>query len=504
MPELPVPTPAVPQGPSLWLDRPDRIETDAWRPGLEADVVVIGAGLSGLATALMVAERGQSVVVLEARWIGAVSTGHTTGKVSLLQGSQLSTLDQSVPRELLEAYLAANRAGQDWIRRFAEAEGVRLEMRDAVTYAATDAGAVTVAAELDTASSLGLNVGALSSLELPIDITAAVTLPGQFQLDAVELLAALARAVRRHGGIIVDGVRARDIDSGSPCVISTERGDVRGERVVLSTGMPFLKRGAQFATIQAHRSYALSYRWSQPALRGMYLSVDDPARSIRDWTRPDGRFLIVGGNDHRVGDGEPTTPRVADLAGWTAATFGDLTETHSWSAQDYRVADGLPHFGPIAPGEDRIFVATGYNKWGMANGAAAGIALSGEFADASPDWATALRSRVPTPSAVKTTLAAGATVAGDLARGWVGAELSSLPDDGPAEGEGAVVRDGLKPVAVCRVDGVVSRRSAVCPHLGGIVAWNDVERSWDCPLHGSRFAATGEVIEGPAVTGLAT
>ncbi|AWB86422.1 FAD-dependent oxidoreductase [Mycetocola zhujimingii] len=499
-----MPTSLPPQGPSLWLDRRHGIDTDPWRDGLEADVVVVGAGLSGLATALAVAEQGQSVIVLEARYVGAVSTGNTTGKVSLLQGSQLSSLDRSLPRELLDAYLAANRAGQDWIRRFADAEGVRLEFRDAVTYASTDEGAPTIEAELDTASSLGLDVTALSALELPIDIAAAVSLGGQFQLDAVELLAALTRAVRRNGGIVIEGVRALDVDSGGPCVVPTDRGEVRGDRVVLATGMPFLKRGAQFATIQAHRSYALAYRWEQPELGGMYLSVDEPSRSIRDWTRPDGRYLIVGGNDHRVGTGQPTTARVEDLAGWTTATFGGLTETHSWSAQDYRVSDGLPHFGPISPGEDRVFVATGYNKWGMANGAAAGISLAAQFAGTSPDWATALRGRVPTSSAIRTTLAAGATVASDLAKGWVGAELSSLPEDGPAEGEGVVVRDGVKPVAVCRVDGVVSRTSAVCPHLGGIVAWNDVERSWDCPLHGSRFTATGDVLEGPSVTGLAS
>jgi glycine/D-amino acid oxidase-like deaminating enzyme/nitrite reductase/ring-hydroxylating ferredoxin subunit len=496
-------TPSVPQGPSLWLDRTGTIETDEWRDGLTADVVVLGAGLSGLATALTLTEQGRSVLVLEARTIGAVSTGNTTGKVSLLQGSQLSTLDKAVPRELLDAYLSANRAGQDWIRRFAESEGVKLEVRDAVTYAATDKGAPTIEAELETASSLGLGITALSSIELPVDITAAVSLASQFQLDAVELLAALARAVRRNGGIIVEGVRAIDISSGSPCVVETERGNVRGDRVILATGMPFLKRGAQFATIQAHRSYAVAYRWQQPALRGMYLSVDEPARSIRDSEQEDGRYLVIGGNDHRVGTGQPTTARVDDLAAWTTGTFGPLPQTHSWSAQDYRVSDGLPHFGPIAPGEDRILVATGYNKWGMANGAAAGISLAGQIAGTVPDWARALRGRVPTPSAIKTTLAAGATVAADMAKGWVGAELSSSPDDGPAEGDGIVVRDGLKPVAICRVDGVVSTRSAVCPHLGGIVAWNDVERSWDCPLHGSRFAASGEVLEGPAVTGLA-
>lgn len=488
---------------SLWLDRPSPVETDEWRPLDTVDVLVLGAGISGLATAAMLAEEGRSVVVLEARSVGAVTTGNTTGKVTLLQGSRLSQIRDAVSRDLAEAYVGANRAGQDWLLRHVRDHGVAFDERTAVTYASTDAGAPTVEAELDAASDLGLPVTARRTLDLPFPVTAAVALAGQFQLDAVDVLESLVGTVRRHGGLVIEGVRATKIDSGDPCVVSTTRGDVRADRVVVATGSPFLKRGGHFTTLEPQRSYAVAFRWPGRPLEGMYLSVDEPSRTIRDAHRADGTYLVIGGNGHRVGKDTPTTENVDDLVRWTAAEFPQAVASHRWSAQDYRSTDELPHFGPVTAGDDRILVATGYAKWGLTNGIAAAIAISSRITGTRPAWAETLEGRPPAFTAVGSTLGAGAKVAGDLAQGWLGAELSADPKDAPAEGTGIVVRDGVVPVAVCTVDGITRRRSAVCTHLGGIVTWNDAETSWDCPLHGSRFAPDGTVLEGPAVKPLA-
>lgn len=488
---------------SLWLDRPTAIDTDGWRPLDQVDVVILGAGLSGLATAALLAGQGQSVVVLEARTVGAVTTGNTTGKATLLQGSRLSQIRDAVSHEHAEAYVAANRAGQDWLRRYARDNGVRYDERTAVTYASTDAGAPVVEAELDAASGLGLDVSATRSLELPFSVTAAVSLPDQFQVDAMDVLDSLVRTVRRHGGLVIEGVRATAIEAGNPCVVSTSRGDVVAERVVVATGTPFPKRGGHFATLIPQRSYAIACRWPGRSLDGMYLSVDEPTRSIRDAHRADGSYLVVGGNGHRAGKGAPTEDRVDDLFRWTATTFSGAEASHRWSAQDYRSTDELPHFGPITGGDDRVLVATGYAKWGLTNGVAAAIAISSRLAGARPAWAESLEGRPPAFTAVGSTLGAGAKVAGDLAHGWATAELSPAPPADPAEGDGVVVRDGVSPVAICTVNGITRRRSAVCTHLGGIVAWNNAEQTWDCPLHGSRYTAEGEVLEGPTVKPLA-
>jgi Rieske Fe-S protein len=158
--------------------------------------------------------------------------------------------------------------------------------------------------------------------------------------------------------------------------------------------------------------------------------------------------------------------------------------------------DLLPHVGRA--GHPRMLVATGYGKWGLTNGSAAGLALANTVTATPPDWAHAWQPRIPTGMSAAARLAgAQVGVAAQLTRGWVDATVSSPPE--PDEGEGSLDRAGLRPRATSRVEGVQRSVSAVCTHLGGIVRWNDAERSWDCPLHGSRFGPDGEVRCAPAV-----
>ena len=161
----------------------------------------------------------------------------------------------------------------------------------------------------------------------------------------------------------------------------------------------------------------------------------------------------------------------------------------------------MPFIGKLPRGGGRIYFATGYNKWGMSNGIAASLDISAQILGENLQWARTIHRRVTSPAGAAAAIKLNADVAKTLAASWAKAELAS-PEAGtptvPAEGQGTVVRQGRKPVAVSTVDGATCRLSAVCTHLGGIVSWNDAERSWDCPLHGSRFSASGEVLQGPA------
>ena len=177
--------------------------------------------------------------------------------------------------------------------------------------------------------------------------------------------------------------------------------------------------------------------------------------------------------------------------------------THSWSAQDYQSINRVPFVGRCAR-RRKIYVATGYAKWGMTNAVAAALHLSGVILEGQMPWADQLEHRITKPAGVVSALAPNVEVAVELAKDWVQAELGALPGEPPAEGESFVGRGpGGKPEAVSTVDGQTCRLSAVCTHMGGIVRWNDAEKSWDCPLHGSRFAADGTRLEGPAVHDLA-
>jgi len=489
---------------SLWLDQQrERIPSDAFESETHYDVVVVGAGLTGLVTALLLARAGCTVAVLEARFIGAVTTGHTTAKLSLLQGGVLSGILARGSSRVLKAYVEGNLEGQQWMLRYLNEHGVDVQRRDAFTYAGTEDGLKDLDAEFDACRTAGLDVQRVDDAGLPFETRGAIRLADQAQFDPMDVLAALAADVRSHDGVIVEGVRVSDIETGEPSRVNTHLGALRATTVVLATGVPILDRGLYFAKVKPSRSYAQAYRVPGTVLpQGMYLSIDSPGRSLR--TAPVGaeELLLVGGNGHTVGR-EPDTQRlVDDLEQWTQERFPGAVRTHAWSAQDYESMNLVPFVGWMPRTGHRVALATGYNKWGMTNAVAAALSITADVLDGSISWAKTLHHRITLPQDVLHSVTANAEVAGKLVSGWAQGALRPLPEEDPGEGEGFVGAYDKEPTAVSTVDGTTCRLSAVCTHLGGIVSWNSAERSWDCPLHGSRFAADGRLLEGPAVEDL--
>jgi len=464
---------------SLWQDR--HAPTEPAQPsevGGHYDVAVVGGGLTGLTTALLLGRAGRSVVVLEAGPIGHGTTGRSTAKVSLLQGTRLSAIAGKHDAEMVGHYVEAQREGFAWLAQFCDEHGVDVQHRDAYTYANQASGESTLRKELEVAERAGLKVEWVDEAPLPFPIRGAVRLADQLQLDPMELLGALAAQATAHGVDVVERVRVEKVRGSGPVRLGTSAGDVTADRVVVATNMPILDRGGFFARMEPARSYCLAFRTERPAVDAMYLSADQPSRSLRDAPADDGgHLLLVGGNGHRVGRRGSTVLRLEELRRWTAEHWPDAVETHAWSAQDYLPHHELPFAGPVLPGADHLLVAGGYSKWGMTNAVSASLALTAQLLGGHIEWSEAFRtwSRHEVSGLAKAAKANG-EVGFEMTRGWldVAIHLSTRHDD-------------------------VSR---VCTHLGGIVNWNDAESSWDCPLHGSRFDEDGGVLEGPAVCGL--
>jgi len=491
--------------PSLWEDR--RHAEPGPAPGTPPDghreVVVVGGGITGTTLALLLASAGVDVVLLEAARLGSGTTGRSTAKVSTLQGTRLSRLRRRHPASVVRDYVTANRAGLAWVERFCEEHGVPVDRRTAVTYATTEHGARDVEREHRVAREAGLPADLAGDLGLPFAVTAAVTLPDQLQVDPLAVVDAVAAEAVARGAAVHEGVRVLSVGSArSPYRVHTDHGDLTADTLVLATNVPVLDRGGWFGRMTAHRSYSLALRTDGPPLPGMYLSADQPTRSLRDATVAGEHHLLVGGEGHVTGRSTPTSAHLRALRTWAAAHYPEATETHAWSAQDYRTSHELPVAGPLLPGSDSLLLAGGFAKWGMTGGVAAAVALSGRILGGEVPWARVLdgwhpRTLVGLPGAV----AANALVGLELGQGWTRPLARSGGE--PAEGCGVVrARRPGTPVAVSRVAGQEQRVSAVCPHLGGVVRWNDAEQSWDCPLHGSRFDGDGELLEGPATRGL--
>lgn len=480
---------------SLWRDGIETGAVDELPADASCEVLVVGVGLLGLTVAVQLAHAGRRVTVVDAAEPGALTTGGSTGKVTLLQGTRLSSVRERNSLEVAAAYLEACRNGAAWLRALLTGHDEGCEEATAYSFATTSAGVERLEAEHGVARELDLDLRWAAPEESPVGAREAIALDGQFMLDPMVLVRRLVTIARVATIPVVAGCRVLDVrSSASGHEVETRAGVLRADALVLATGSPIIDRGLTFARTSPSRSHVAAFRTGSRRVEGMHLSVDGDTRSLRPARHGGEEYLIVAGNDDAVGQVRSTAERARQLHRWVGDRFPGATLTHQWAAQDYDSLDGAPYVGRL--GRHGPWFASGFGKWGLAAGAAAGISIAQEITGARPEWAARLYDRPGTASDAAAAVARNADAVGHLL-GGVARAIGGSETEAPAEGEGRVDR-GVPPVAISTVEGVTRRVSAVCTHLGGILAWNDEECTWDCPLHGSRFAVDGRRLEGPA------
>ena len=507
----------MPRSRSLWIDTDysDRfgpLMTDA-----VADVCVIGAGVAGLTTAYLLAREGHSVVVLDDGRPGCGQTGVTTAHLSYQIDAGYKEILRLHGREGARLAYNSHRAAIDRIEAIVQLEDIQCDFERVSGYLfpAEGHGPAEIDAELDSAKAASVVVQRLSTAPVRGFYSGpCLHYPRQAQFHPLKYLNGLVNALERLGSRLHTGTRVESVTGGDTAVVSTAGGrSITAKSAVVATNVPFNDRLAIHTKQAPYHTYVVAARVPPDTItHALYWDTADPyhyARLHRVTSAHIGGdndepvdLLIVGGEDHKAGQAQDAERRFGSLEAWMRERFAAAGDVEfRWSGQVMETQDGLAFIGRNPMDADNVYVVTGDSGMGLTHGTIAGILITDLIGGRQNPWMD-----LYDPSRIRTGAAAefvkeNLNVALQYTSWLTGGEVSSVEEIAP--NSGAVIREGLLKVAVFRDEsGELHRRSAVCTHLGCIVAWNPAASTWDCPCHGSRFDKLGTVINGPASTDL--
>jgi glycine/D-amino acid oxidase-like deaminating enzyme/nitrite reductase/ring-hydroxylating ferredoxin subunit len=467
------------------------------------DVLVVGAGITGLLVALRMAESGLKVTVVDAGPFGDNTSSHSTVKLTAAHGTTLASISSCAGADAAVRYGVANSAGLNRIRELIGRYDISCDLTDDVhfVYTTREEGRADLLETARLSALAGIPTIAGGELPIPVEAVSVLGHDGQALVQPAALLNGLTAACAALGVWFLPGLSARTVESeGSSLRVGASDGSfIVAGHVVEASHMPFLNRGGAFARLVPRRAFALAGALPPGARGGTTYTSDDPTRSTRVVQREGRPWLVAVGEHQQVGHGGPSSAKAASLERWAREVFELEDIGFAWSAQDLHSADHLPMVGQVAS-DPRVLMATGFGGWGYTNAAAAADVLHSLVTGSDPspwagDWDPR---RTGLPGTLPGMVAMGVDVAGSFVGDRVRA-LTGSPRAVLEPGQSSVRREGERTVARYRDPaGDLHAVDAKCTHLGCLVRWNDEDLSWDCPCHGSRFSVAGDVLEGPA------
>ncbi|MFA6241591.1 MAG: FAD-dependent oxidoreductase [Candidatus Hydrogenedentales bacterium] len=480
-----------------------------------AEVCIVGAGIAGLTTAYLLGRAGKSVVVVDDGPIVSGETERTTAHLSTALDDRYFELERLHGEKGARLAAESHASAIDEIERIVAEEEINCDFGrlDGYLFLPPGESVEILERELAATHRVGLTDVRMASRSpiVTFDTGPALQFPRQAQFHPLKYLAGLAQAIIRDGGRIYTNTHATTIEGGAPARIETRNGPViTADAVIVATNTPVNDLLAIHTKQSAYRTFVIgAIVPSGLVANALYWDTCEPYHYVRLQPAPDGLssgapsdVLIVGGEDHKTGQADDTEDRYSALEEWARTRFPMMKKIEfRWSGQVMEPIDGLAFIGANPMDSDNVYIATGDSGNGMTHGTIAGMVLTDLIQGRNNPWASLYDPSRKTLSAIARFAEENLNVAVQYADWLTAGDIDE--DDSVPPGTGAIVRRGLTKIAVyCDDAGQLHTCSAICPHLGGIVAWNHSEKTWDCPCHGSRFNKFGKAINGPANTDL--
>ncbi|SES18239.1 FAD-dependent oxidoreductase [Salipaludibacillus aurantiacus] len=485
---------------SYWIDSTSFDEPRPLTESTETEVVVAGGGITGITAAWLLAKEGLDVILVDADKVLHGTTGHTTAKVTSQHGLFYHELIQHTDENHARLYYEGHEKAKNFIEKVVTDYQIpcEWEKQDAILYASSKKSAHQLQQEREAYDKLGIPYDVLDSLPFNVPIESALAMKNQAQFHPLHYLAFLLQDFKKMGGKVYEDTVVTGLVEGDTPIVETRDGPYISCRYVLScTHFPFYEADNYFfARMYAERAYIVAMKGKK--VNGMYLSVDNPSRSVRSVKINGEDHLLIAGDGHKTGQGEPTMNHYLNLETFAKDVFGAKEFPYRWSAQDLYTIDKIPYIGLLTAHWPNTFVATGFKKWGMTSGTLAALMLRDYVTGRETEEMTVFDpNRFLADPSLKTFLKQNLDVAKHFFVDKVKPVEKKI--DEVKAGEGAIVlAEGRRSGAYRDENGKLFIVDSTCTHLGCEVEWNNGDRTWDCPCHGSRFNYDGSVAEGPA------
>lgn len=500
------------QSTSLWQATAPLSASMSLEEDLSTDVCIVGAGIAGITTAYLLTQAGHDVVVLDSRQVGAGQTQRTSAHLTNAHDNYYSEVEKIHGLDGIRVAAESHTTAIDTIESIIEKEGMECDFQRVPGYLFCDPSqdAKILQTELDAATRAGLKgLEIVGRAPLPdFDTGPCLRYPQQARFHPLKYLAGLRDRIQQSGGRIYGDALVKKIEGGAQATIETATGrKVTAKSVVVATNTPINDMYAMHTKMAPYLTYVIGAKIPVGTVTpGLYWDTLEAYHYVRLQPLDDeSEILLVGGEDHKAGKVIDQTERHQRLETWARERFPRMGEVdYRWSGMVMETTDGGAFIGRNPGDKPNVFIATGDSGMGLTHGTMAGLILTELLQGRDNPWAKFYDpSRKPVSGmAWRNFVSENANVGKEYVQDWLTGG-DSPPVEELNHDQGTVVRRGLSKVAVYRdAKGKVHECSAVCPHLGCIVHWNDFEKVWDCPCHGSRFSALGDVINGPAISNL--